>query len=193
MIQEDNQKEYWKNRSDKQGRLTVGFNGANNLQQEINYNIRKDFIFSYVPDIITLDYGCGIGRYSDRFTDYLGVDITENHINIALKEHPDKDFILLPNTNYDSAIDFDFEQVFTATVLQHCSDESVSQIFESISKKNPKATLCLYENSQVKSETVCARTSQEYYKLAKKYFNISTIKSYSHKIHGEEHTLTILN
>ncbi len=67
-----------------------------------NFNIVSKFIND--GDSV-LDYGCGIGdfvRYLDRnknISNYLGVDINSNFINMAKKDYPDNNFQLIKDVN----------------------------------------------------------------------------------------------
>lgn len=52
-----------------------------------------------------LDYGCGIGDFikylnsHKKISNYLGVDINENYINLAKKSYPTNNFQLIKNIN----------------------------------------------------------------------------------------------
>lgn len=177
----NNIEEYWDNRYNKQGFLTVG-NYQNLKEQDQEYKEKQDFIFTHCPtNLRTLDYGCGVGRYSRFFDYYIGIDITKKAIELAKQYNPDAQFY---NTD---KINFEFELFFTATVLQHCSDKIVNDIFNKISDRK-NITLCLYENStKGESEHVKGRDSYDF-----GYFKIIEYKKYKHVIHNEEHTLHLI-
>jgi len=142
----------------------------------------------------TLDYGCGIGRYSDVFQDgYLGVDITPELLDYARKLNPTRDYKQLEHP-WLHGIEFEFSLFFTATVLQHNDDETVKKIFASLSAyKKEDFFIALYENSQAKAPHVKGRSSDEYVQLVKTQFDVKFVWSYKHKTHGEEHTLTMID
>lgn len=184
-ISEEKIQKYWDDRAEQQGANTVGFNGAKN--QDANYKIRKDFIFNHVPkDLSTIDYGCGIGRYADCFESYMGLDITQSLLNIAIKDNPGKYFKRIKL--YDQLKE-PFDLLFTATVLQHNSNYVVENIFKNLPEFK---VLAFYENDQVQSGSVKGRSALEYVHLAASRWSIKEHESYSHVIHGEKHTLTIL-
>lgn len=180
----ENPLEYWQNRSNKQGYLTCG---NDPLNQDDEYQQRFDFIINRIPvNIRTLDYGCGVGRYSACFDNYVGVDITQNLLDIAIEMNKDKEFIKI---DLDSPITIPHDLFFTATVLQHCTDEVVISIFNRIENWRNK-TVVFYENSEDSNGHVIGRSTDEYLKLWGRKYN--DVKSYTHSIHGENHTLTII-
>lgn len=193
MLKENEIISYWKTRSSIQGDRTVGYAGKNIIQQDINYKIRKKFIFEHCPkNLKTLDYGCGTGRYSYEFSDYIGVDITTNLLNIAKINHPDKNFILL-NKPFLDDIDIDFNLFFTATVLQHNSDDVVRKIFKSISKIKQRGILfSIYENSQDHGKHVTGRNSKDYIAMIDIFFSIISYNNASHIIHSKKHNITLV-
>lgn len=185
-------KKYWEDRANRQGYLTVG-TSIDEFYQDEEYKEKQDFIFSHLPiNLRTLDYGCGVGRYSKFFDKYLGVDITKPLLNIAKQMNPDKDYVLM-ETPYDINMKYDFELFFTSTVLQHNSDDVVSKLFFEISQIK-KRYLCLafYENSIIEeSYHVKGRNMFDYKKLLSLFFDIQSFEYYPHIVHGEEHTLSI--
>lgn len=194
ILTEQELKDYWKHRAQKNKERSVGFRNRPLDKQKLEYVEKKKFIFKYCPkSYITLDYGCGVGRYAGEFSNYLGVDITKELLDIAKKQHPKKDFLLLQELCLPEKLEFDFELFLTATVLQHNPDDVVKKIFESVAKLKPSNILfCLYENSQVVTHHVQARNSEDYVALVSNYFEIKGYASYKHKVHNEEHILTLI-
>ena len=52
-----------------------------------------------------LDYGCGWGQLAGSFEDYVGVDISEEAIQLARSSNPNKEFHVLP-VDLDRKFDF---------------------------------------------------------------------------------------
>lgn len=193
-------KDYWKKRATEQEERTVGFCGADLEQQVKNYQERKEFIFKYLPDDkFTLEFGCGIGRYRDMFKSYIGCDITEDLIEMARKRNPFFTGFHLLEQPYltEDCIDVEvrqnIEMIFTATVLQHNSDNAVHKIIDSFRNAfRLKCIFAFYENNHnIRSAHVKSRTSTEYKDIVDKYYDILDWKHYGHIIHGERHTLSI--
>ena len=196
MLNEEKSMEYWKNHSAKLGERAVGFGDKDMNQQDAIYKIVKEFIFRYVDfRLDTLDYGCGIGRHTPNFTGkYLGIDMTENMIYMANKRNPGRHYIW-NNSPYlnDENIDFTWiEQFFTATVLQHCDDDLVKKILESLHYQKRKGfTFALYENSAgFKKPHVIGRNPNEYVKFMEEVgFHVKDILITTHLSKGEPHSL----
>lgn len=196
MLNEKNIINYWKERTEKQKELTVGFSQHSKVEQDILYKEKNNFIFSKIDsNKRTIDYGCGIGRCSMYFNNkrYLGVDITEKLLDIAIKNNPNYNYKLLLNP-FLTNLNFDFELFFTSTVLQHNDDNLVMKIFESLRdiKKNG-FEIVLYENTNdsVNSNHMCFRKKDDYKNIVKLYFNINEYFYYDRIDHLEQHSLMI--
>ena len=192
MLPESSIKEYWRKRSEAQGALTVGYGGHNASQQAQEYTKKISFVRPFLnPALKTLDYGCGVGRWSHLFPSYLGVDITENLLHIARRENPTKNFQLLENPFLISLLELNggkFEQFFTSTVLQHCALKVVQKLFYNLSQHySAPFTMVLYENSKVQSQHVQGRSPLEYKDLIANFFTTGAFQQASHVVHGEEH------
>lgn len=197
-ISQDKVKKYWDKRSTEQGIRTVGPNNWEINRQNKIYSVRNEFITSKVPhDKYVLDYGCGTGRYSRLFapTLYLGVDICENLLAIAARDNPEYQYELLPNP-IPKPIDFPFDVFFTATVLQHNDDEGFERILASLQAISGRRPLifCIYENTADKQGEphVCFRSVKRYLEFISKYFHIIKHDSWAHVVHGEEHSLILV-
>lgn len=192
MLEENKVKEYWDNRSKQQGKGTVGFCNVPLSEQDKNYEMRKEFIFRICPNSVpTLDYGCGVGRYSQCFSDqYLGVDVCETLLDIAEEENKNKEFLLLGDPRLPRDFSFEFLLFFTATVLQHNSDGVVRDIFSSLRDSCPQNKLVffsIYENSFANGDTIKGRSCQEYSEIISEFFSVISPIYRSHSIHGEKH------
>ena len=186
--------QYWKNRASQQGKRTVGFNNIPIAEQDENYKIRTNFIISKLDtNLFTLDYGCGVGRYSKFFTKYLGVDITRKLLDIAIEENPEYNYELLTNPDLSDIDLSGIEQFYTSTVLQHNTDESVKLILSGLSKAKNLNSIVLYESSAYRVNVINShmnfRTVEDYERLVKEHFDVKGFKYFKHMIHGAEHAL----
>lgn len=85
--------EFWKERIDtaKEEHYSVYvahkplWNATNSLHEEIMDTYIK-------PDDYVLDAGCGYGRWSPKFKNYLGIDFSPDFIALAKSKFPDKKF-----------------------------------------------------------------------------------------------------
>jgi SAM-dependent methyltransferase len=194
MLEKDRVKKFWDKRARADRAKAVGLKGQSFEEQTAEHLEKEKFIFQHCPkNYITLDYGCGIGRCSDNFENYLGVDASEEILNIAKEMHPDKNYLLLQEPWLPKELDFDFELFFTTTVLQHNSDEVVREIFRSVANlKKKNFFFSLYENAENSTHHLKARNSRYYIKLLKEHFEILDYKSYEHKAHNVSHILTFV-
>lgn len=188
-ISKNGVKKYWDQRSLRQGPLATG-EGTDMLIQEMQHVDRSLFIQPHIrTDLKTLDYGCGLGRFSLMFLNYIGCDITQSFLDYAKSTKPQKTFIKI---EVGEVPNVDFEVFFTCTVLQHNSDEMVWEIF----KKLPKGIfLYLYENNEPGTSLhVKGRSPQDYFQLLLDAKHDPVLHdSREHTIHGEKHTLSIFS
>ena len=192
--------EYWKNRASQQGKKTVGFSNQPLQQQDEQYKTRFDFIIPRIDTTLkTLDYGCGVGRYTKFFNidNYVGVDVTKELLDIAIAENGGYKYVQLTKPDLSEINDINIEQFLSCTVLQHNSDEGVKIIFNSLQEKigNNGINIILYENTanivNVIGGHVNFRTVEEYNNLIKLYFDIINFQYFKHVIHNEEHSLML--
>ena len=88
-----NKEEFWKYRLDESERIQdsvyltsdVDWNHINRSHEEI----LKPFV-----DKKVLDAGCGYGRWSEFFSNYIGVDLSPDFIEKAKELYPDKEFLV---------------------------------------------------------------------------------------------------
>ena len=190
-------KEYWDNRSAEQKVRTVGPQGSSLVQQNRIYQERFDFMRHRVPFTqYTLDFGCGIGRYSKLFdpAKYFGVDICESLLDYAKDHNPRYRYQLLSEPILTD-IDFEFNIFFTSTVLQHNDDDSVKAILDSAKNCGQNnLVLCLYENTSKNPDKphICFRTVDRYIELIRDVIVVDSYESWSHISHGEEHSLMVV-
>lgn len=188
----ENPQEYWQKRYKAQGRKTTGFVGHNDEQNEACYKERIRFIGKTIKHYIkgknVLDFGCGVGRYFDLIStyarSYTGYDIHDWAIYECLTMYLDPNSLFIHDFVRDEPLHT--EVLFTATVLQHNTDVEVSRI---LSKYKDAETFLLYEfTGKTQAAHMAQRTVKDYERLAGKQL----INSHSHVVHGEEHTLMIL-
>ena len=194
---------YWVKRSEKQGYLTVGCSGNNTeAKQDAEYQVKQKFVVPYLLlNVPTVDYGCGVGRWSDIFDKklYVGMDITSNLLEEAISRNPEKTFSHLATVNL-SNVSKDVKkalqkcsQFFSCCVLQHCDDKLVGQIFANLYSIKPKGIrFVLYENKQVKVNHVAGRTGEEYLNLLEQAGYEAELEYHTHTVHDEEHGVSIL-
>lgn len=192
-------KKYWDDRSSWQGDRTVGFGNQPMTVQDTNYRQRYEFVVPFLNNkIMTLDYGCGIGRYTDFFSPnlYIGVDVCETLLKTAKRNNPDYSFLYIPDgkmPEQSSLTEYKpVAQVFTATVLQHNSDNQVLEIFKSWKPHlESNCTFIFYENCHNTKDKkhIAFRQPDKYRELVGKIFKIMTWKNKKHVIHGEEHAI----
>jgi SAM-dependent methyltransferase len=191
-IPKEKVKSYWGKRSSEQGPRTVGFANGSMENQDKEYDIHRSFVFPYLnKEAATLDYGCGIGRYTDLYNEnnYIGADITQRLLDIAMSNHPDHSFVKLDNVG--DIPDVEFDVFFTATVLQHNSDETVDLIFSNLRKiKSKNLQFILYENNHAQCYHVKKRSSSEYLDIVSNYFQVKSFEGSSHIIRGEKHDIS---
>lgn len=204
MLSETDAKKFWAERAHKHQAQAVGFDaGANAKKNDAEYEERFDFVFQHLlhASVPTLDYGCGVGRYAHHFPNYLGLDATGELLTIAKGLNPSKNFQLIEGV-YPSEeeicrvrAEFKPERIFTATVLQHCSDDLVVQVLRSLLPIDTVVTFALYEkdNGDTKPHVISRRCSDYYDLLNRAGWFIKDYKTYSHKIHKEIHTLSVFS
>lgn len=116
--------------------------------QDVNFR----FITKYLNDNDSiLDYGCGIGdfiKYLEKYkkiSDYLGVDINDNFINMAKKDYPNNEFQLIKNVNeikgkWDSVCAIG---VFTWFITKNDFINTIHKLYEVCNKQ--VLITCLYD------------------------------------------------
>jgi len=195
MLKESQVHEYWERRAADHGARTVSFGNKSLDYQSRLCEQRMKFIFPHCPrSLRTLDFGCGTGNFTDCFESYLGMDISESLLSFAKMRYPKKDFILLkqPFPLEEAMVIFKPELFFSATVLQHNSDDLVRKIFKSMAHIEQDMLFCLYENSHaIKKEHIKGRTSEDYIGFLSESYKILDSSSFTHRIHGENHSVTI--
>ena len=191
----NNLKEYWVKRSDSQGRDTVG-HASNIGKQAPEYQQKYDFVVNSIStysDInkSTVDYGSGVGRWSDIFPNYIGLELTKNLFHFACEDHTDKRIINITEPFEITDHCLTFERLFTSTVLQHNHIEDIMKFFESIKRFNFNEFV-FYENAEATDSHCEGRIGSVYVDVLSKYFNIKSHTIHTHICVGQKHDITII-
>ena len=150
---------------------------AHNAIAEKYYELYKDdtsdlkyfdlFLKDCKPRI--LDLGCGMGHYSnymyDKGFDIVGVDISENMINIAKRNNPNIEFIVSDICDLEIVKNCEFDGIVLAYVLQHLSKEEVPNLFCEINymvNENCKLLMFLREGNGISEEVEPIDTRYKY-------------------------------
>ena len=150
---------------------------AHNAIAEKYYELYKDdtsdlkyfdfFLEDCKPRI--LDLGCGMGHYSNymynKGFDVVGIDISENMINIAKRNNPNIEFIVSDICDLDVIKNYKFGGVILAYVLQHLSKEEVLKLFSKINyivNYNCKLLMFLREGNGIIEEVEPIDTRYKY-------------------------------
>lgn len=96
-----------------------------------------------------LDAGCGYGRCASWFTDYVGVDLSPDLLEIAWKNNPDKTFIearLEKLPLEDKAFDMAFCISIKAMIIGNLGEKSWEPIEKELLRVADEVLLLEYEN-----------------------------------------------
>ncbi|MCD6476848.1 MAG: class I SAM-dependent methyltransferase [Candidatus Aenigmarchaeota archaeon] len=119
----------WKVRAKRKGLMSVmdpyDYKGRKSKYTDTIHKIvlNKYFNPSYGDKV--LDFGCGTGRLVkilSKNTDYTGIEITKEMINVAKRKYPNKRFII-----YNKKLPFKnnfFDYIVSVWVLQHISNKN---------------------------------------------------------------------
>ena len=98
MHKQVNKTQFWKERIElakKQGKLHYSVYLANDTLWKTIYDAHKEVIEKVIPkESKVLDLGCGYGRMSPLFDNYIGVDFSPEFIEEAKELYPDKKFLI---------------------------------------------------------------------------------------------------
>lgn len=123
-----NNEEYWDNRVEN-----FGHTGWNDMyiyayDQKARLKAIKEILDLYNVNGIALDYGCGVGDFSQLLSSYcnrvIGVDISENVINIAKqKSYEHKNIEYFSDVDKMNIEEKSIDIITCITVLQHITDK----------------------------------------------------------------------
>lgn len=106
-------KTYWEDRA------------ANWIGENLSFEPWKEILDKYIDwNAKTIEIGCGTGRWSELFSDYYGIDISEKLIEHAKKTYPDKLFSVDDIRNSR----FAFTQVFSFTAMEHVPTADINTV-----------------------------------------------------------------
>jgi ubiquinone/menaquinone biosynthesis C-methylase UbiE len=127
-------KEYWNDRARKYDEpKELVFNDV--FYDEFNENVRM--ILSHYSDRKVLDVGCGFGRLSDMFENYIGIDFSEEMIKKAKTRYPGKTFAVLDWKNIPDKHDVIFEVMCLSSF-----GVTAREFYETVKDKAP-IVMCL--------------------------------------------------
>ena len=107
-----------------------------------------------------LDLACGIGRWADalgeRIHSYIGIDFSEDLIEIAQKrnKNPDVSFVVGSVTELDSLLDKNstFNIILIIGAMMYLNDEDTIRTLEQVEKRcDSKARICIREPIGIES------------------------------------------
>ena len=78
------------------------------------------------PDWKVLELGCGDGRWSEKFKNYQGSDISPNLLEYCAKTYPDKEWFWHDMRN--SITKGDWDLIFTYTAWLHVSPKDIRKV-----------------------------------------------------------------
>ncbi len=98
----------------------------------------------YSAGLPVLDVGCGTGNNSHHFepADYLGIDLSEDYISFARKQHPNTRFEVLPAEKLGT-LGIKFDRILIWGVFHHINDEQVGSILQSLRQVTTPGGFCL--------------------------------------------------
>lgn len=120
-------------------------------QSFINYTeefeLYKSLIEKYLPAKTILEIGCGTGNLASYFNKasyaYIGLDISEQMLQIAKEKAPNCNFILADMRKFNLNQPVDSCIITARTISYLITNEDVNNTFQSIYKNlNPKGVLC---------------------------------------------------
>lgn len=96
-----------------------------------------------------LDAGCGYGRWSELFTDYVGVDFSPDFIAEAQRKYPSKTFIQADLKALPFA-DKEFDTAFCVSIKKmvqdNLGDEEWNKMQKELQRVSKKLVICEYED-----------------------------------------------
>lgn len=180
---------YWNTRYAEHGARAHGHIGRTAAEINILREKRRAFVLPLVPrDLVTLEFGCGPGDWSEFFIGYLGVDFCQKAIELAQEKSPEKFFT---HIGHDlSSASFDFDLFFTANCLQHCSDNTVKKVLAWAVEMGAQYFF-FYEAKETQSGHMRGRTADEYARIVEKSATLNAARSWDHKLNAI-HTATLI-
>jgi len=112
-------------------------------QDRIYYNqviedYQRELLTKYLQPGSVLDIGCGTGRLSPLFDDYLGVDVSEKAIIHAKRLHPKKEFRVL-DLLFDELPEAN--NIVSTAVLQHVPYQHIEVVARKVQKASKNLML----------------------------------------------------
>lgn len=130
-----NKKEIWKERIEK----------AKSSREHNSVYITSDGDWAYLnkvhegilskyKNLKVLDAGCGYGRWSEMFSNYVGVDFSEDFIDLAKGKYPNKQFIVadLKDLPFE---DKEFDLAFCVSIREMIIGNLGGEVWEEMEKE----------------------------------------------------------
>lgn len=134
-MSEYNPREYWPARLEREGKRYVSTRNRDSIyekQGNVFWNALEGIFPSGKIESV-LDFGCGVGRFSERIANkverYVGVDINAGAFQYAPKL-ANGEFVPLPEDRLPFP-DAEFDGALSITVLQHIVDPALFQTWAS--------------------------------------------------------------
>lgn len=128
---------FWKERIDyakKQGKEQFSVYQANDTLWSRITEIHKKVIKQLGVNGKVLDAGCGFGRASEWFTDYVGVDFSPDFIAEAKRKYPDRTFVQSDLKKLDFK-DKSFDWVIVISIKEMIVDNLGQEEWDAIEKE----------------------------------------------------------
>lgn len=128
-------KEFWKERIEKAKHSREHNSVYITSDGDWNYlnNVHKE-ILSRFNHLKVLDAGCGYGRWSELFKDYVGVDFSEDFIDLAKSKYPDKTFLVADLKSLPFA-DNEFDMAFCVSIKEMIKGNLGGEVWEQMEKE----------------------------------------------------------
>lgn len=113
-------------------------------------DIHNELFDELIPkDAKVLDAGCGYGRWSEKFTNYIGVDFSPDFIEMAKSKYPNKTFIQADLKNLpfkDNEFDFAFCVSIKKMIVDNLGEEEWLKMETELKRVARKLLVLEYED-----------------------------------------------
>ncbi len=142
--------EFWKNRIDTAVKEhysvyvihEAGWNKINMIHRELLQD-------NIPPESKVLDAGCGYGRWSPLFKNYVGIDFSPDFIEMARKKYPEKVFMVgdLKDLPFkDGEFDWSFCVSIKKMIQDNLGDEEWLKMLSELKRVSKKVLILEYED-----------------------------------------------
>lgn len=139
-------REFWKDRIDTAAKeyysvYVVHQGGWDHLNK-----VHSELLDKHIKGKV-LDAGCGYGRWSEKFDDYVGVDFSPDFIAKAKEKYPDKDFRVgnLKDLAFeDKEFDWSFCVSIKRMVMDNLGEEEWDKMLKELKRVSKKVLILEY-------------------------------------------------